>query len=87
MLPPIETEPAKTNLLYAEELEAKRVFPEDPALKNTRSPAFARVTVVPPSGSKDDHVDPKSVEYSRVTEGGEPTLAMLTLAPAASAWT
>ena len=68
-------------------LEVSPALPDDPDLKNIMSPAFAKVTVVPPFGSNDDQVLPKSVEYSSVTDGGEPVFAMLTVAPASSALT
>ena len=64
----METEPVKTNFLYVDASEAKQLLPEDPALKQTTSPTFAKVTVVPPSTSNEDHVFPRSVEYSSVTD-------------------
>ena len=76
-----------TKFLYVVVLEAKFLFPDDPALKNTISFTFAKVIVVPPSALNEDHVEPLSTEYYKVTAGGDPRLAILTVAPASSALT
>ena len=62
---------------------ANLVFPPGPALSHILSPAFASVTVVVP-GVNVSHVL-ESVEYSKLTSGGVPVFAMLTVALGSSA--
>ena len=62
-------------------------FPDTPALKQTLSPALAKVTGVPPLPSNVLQVEPPSTEYCKDTARAEDAASMLTTAPASWACT